>query len=94
MSSKETHEVVEDVRADTNVNGQDLEKVTTIDTIHNDEATRVLAAYDGDETWTDEEERKVLKKIDRRLLWLLILTYGLQYYDKSMLSQAVSSELI
>lgn len=66
----------------------DLKKVTTVDTLHNDEAVKVLAAYAGDEHWTPEEEKRVVRKIDRRLLPLLILTYGLQYYDKAMLSQA------
>jgi len=67
----------------------ELKKITTVDTLHNDEAVRVLAAYAGDETWTPAEEKKVVRHIDRRLLPLLILTYGLQYYDKAMLSQAV-----
>lgn len=66
----------------------DLRKVTTVDTVHNDEATKVLASYTGDEHWTPEEEKLLVRKIDRRLLPLLILTYGLQYYDKAMLSQA------
>jgi MFS family permease len=66
----------------------DLKKTATIDTIHNDEAMRVLATYAGDETWTPAEEKLVVRKIDRRLLPLLVLTYGLQYYDKAMLSQA------
>lgn len=68
----------------------ELKKSTTIDTIHNDEAVKVLAAYAGEETWTAAEEKMVVRKIDRKLLPLLILTYGLQYYDKAMLSQAVS----
>lgn len=99
MSSKDGLEVVEDVNDNMSPvrqekregqEGHELEKITTVDTLHNDEATRVLASYDGEKAWTNEEERKVLKKIDRKLLWLLILTYGLQYYDKAMLSQAVS----
>ena len=60
----------------------ELKQTDTIDTVHNDEALRVLAAYAGEETWTAEEEKRVVKKIDRRLLPLLVLTYGLQYYDK------------
>ncbi len=68
---------------------EDLKKSTTLDTLHNDEAVKVLATYAGDETWTAAEEKKVVRQIDRRLLPLLILTYGLQYYDKAMLSQAV-----
>jgi len=68
----------------------DLAKVTTVDTIHNDEGMRVLANYHGDLTWTAAEEKKLTRKIDRRLLSILCVTYGLQYYDKAMLSQAVS----
>jgi MFS family permease len=67
---------------------KELKQTATIDTLHNDEALRVLANYAGDETWTEAEEKLVVRKIDRRLLPLLILTYGLQYYDKAMLSQA------
>lgn len=67
---------------------EELKKTSTIDTVHNDEAVRVLATYAGDETWTPAEEKRVVRKIDRRLLPLLVLTYGLQYYDKAMLSQA------
>lgn len=66
----------------------ELKKTATIDTLHNDEAVKVLATYAGEETWTAAEEKRVVRKIDRRLLPLLILTYGLQYYDKAMLSQA------
>jgi len=69
----------------------DLKKETTLDTLHNDEAVKVLAAYGGDETWSAAEEKKVVRHIDRRLMPILILTYGLQYYDKAMLSQAVRS---
>jgi hypothetical protein len=50
---------------------------------------KVLAGYAGEETWTEEEEKKVRRKIDLRLMPVLCLTYGLQYYDKAMLSQAV-----
>lgn len=68
---------------------EDLKKTITVDTLHNDEALKVLANYHGDETWTTEEEKKLRRKIDRRLLSILCITYGLQYYDKAMLSQAV-----
>lgn len=68
---------------------EDLRKTTTIDTLHNDEAMKVLATYDGDQEWTPAEEKKLVRKIDRRLLSILCATYGLQYYDKAMLSQAV-----
>jgi hypothetical protein len=69
----------------------DLKNSTTVDTLHNDEAVRVLAQYAGDEEWTQQEEKKLRMKIDRRLLSILCITYGLQYYDKAMLAQAVSS---
>lgn len=67
---------------------EDLKKSITVDTLHNDEALKVLANYQGDETWTAAEEKKLTRKIDRRLLSILCITYGLQYYDKAMLSQA------
>jgi hypothetical protein len=59
-------------------NIEQLRKTITIDTIHNDEAVKVLANYVGDEEWTEEEEKKLVRKIDRRLLSILCLTYGLQ----------------
>ena len=73
---------------------EDIKKTITVDTLHNDEALKVLAAYQGDETWTEEEEKKLTRKIDRRLLSILCITYGLQYYDKAMLSQAVRSTVM
>lgn len=60
-----------------------------IDTKHQDEAMKVLANYNGDLHWAPEEEKVIVRKIDKRLLPILILTYGLQYYDKAMISQAV-----
>lgn len=60
-----------------------------VDTVHGDEAGRVLAGYSGEETWTEKEESQVRRKIDLRLMPILCVTYGLQYYDKAMLSQAV-----
>lgn len=73
-------------------NTQDPEQLALkpVDTIHNDEAVKVLDAYDGDQSWTDAEEKKLCRKIDWRLMPVLCGTYGLQYYDKAMLSQAVS----
>jgi hypothetical protein len=68
---------------------EDLKHTRTIDTIHQDEALRVLARYAGDESWTPEEEKKLVRRLDKKLISLLIVTYGLQYYDKAMLSQAV-----
>lgn len=60
-----------------------------VDTKHQDEAMRVLAAYEGDPEWTEEEEKKLRRKLDWKLMPVLCVTYGLQYYDKAMLSQAV-----
>lgn len=71
----------------------DLKRTTTVDTVHNDEAVKVIAAYHGDEHWTAAEEKRLLRKIDWKLMPLLCLTYGLQYYDKAMLGQAVSRSI-
>jgi hypothetical protein len=60
---------------------EDLKHVRTIDTLHQDEALTVLARYAGEETWTEEEEKKLVRRIDRKLISLLIVTYGLQYSD-------------
>jgi len=68
-------------------------KLQPIDTVHQDEALKVLARYDGEQTWTTEEEKRVRRKIDRKLIPILCITYGLQYYDKAMLSQAVSLQI-
>jgi hypothetical protein len=70
-----------------------IKQTQTVDTVHNDEAMKVLAAYHGDEEWTAAEEKKLSRKLDWKLLPVLCLTYMLQYYDKAMLSQAVSVEL-
>lgn len=86
MSPKELHPELEKAALD---QIEELHKVTTVETLHNDEAVKVLAKYEGDFTWTPEEEKKLRRKIDRRLLSILVVTYGLQYYDKAMLSQAV-----
>ena len=61
-----------------------------LDTVHNDEALKVLATYAGDETWIEEEENKLRRRVDWKLMPILCLTYGLQYYDKAMLGQAVN----
>jgi hypothetical protein len=58
-------------------------------TKHQDEALRVLDTYGGDTEWTDAEERKLRRKLDWKLMPVLCMTYGMQYYDKAMLSQAV-----
>jgi hypothetical protein len=88
MSNIEKPDVVE---ADEGVKPQaeaveELKKTITVDTIHQDEAMRVLANYEGESTWDEKEEKRVQRKIDRRLLPILCATYGLQYYDKAMVS--------
>lgn len=69
-----------------------IKPAETVDTVHYDEAMKVLAAYSGDEEWTAAEEKRLSRKLDWKLLPVLCLTYMLQYYDKAMLSQAVSVE--
>lgn len=83
----EKPEVLHDERVQATL--EDLQKSVTVDTVHNDEALKVLARYAGSETWDPIEEKKLVRKIDRRLVTILCITYGLQYYDKAMLSQAV-----
>ena len=68
---------------------EELRPSKTIDTVHQDEAVKVLATYEGDTNWEPMEEKRLVRKIDRRLMSILCITYGLQYYDKAMLSQAV-----
>jgi hypothetical protein len=63
--------------------------IKKIDTIHGDEAIKVLAAYEGEQTWTEEEEKKLRIKIDLKLLPVLCITYALLYTDKVLLGQAV-----
>lgn len=60
-----------------------------LDTLHGDEAVKVLVTYSGDETWTPQEEKKLRRKIDIKLLPVLCVTYGLLYYDKVMIGHAV-----
>lgn len=64
------------------------------DDVPDDEAAKVLRAYDGPAEWTATEERQLRNRVDRRLMPVLCLTYGLQYYDKAMLSQAALFGLI
>ena len=56
--------------------------IKAVDTVHHDEALKVLANYQGDETWSDQEEKTLRRKIDWKLMPILCITYGLQYYDK------------
>ncbi|KAF2644324.1 MFS transporter [Massarina eburnea CBS 473.64] len=67
---------------------EELKQTTTVDTVHQDQAMSILQRYAGDTTWTLEEEKKLTRRLDRKLISLLAITYGLQYYDKAMLSQA------
>lgn len=85
IQHNEHHDSIEETIAE-------AKQAVEIDTVHKDEAMKVLATYDGDLHWTPDEEKKLVRRIDKRLMPILILTYGLQYYDKAMLSQAVSSE--
>lgn len=48
--------------------------VEKIDTLHNDEALKVIAEEHGSNEWDPAEEKSLLRKIDRRLLPLLCLT--------------------
>ena len=79
--------ISEEVKAPTNATATDEEEagLKHIDTVHDDEAVKVLAAYRGDQTWTTEEEKKLRRKIDWKLLPVLCGTYSLIYYDKAML---------
>ncbi len=86
MSDIEKHQEVQREQ----LASDDGDALKTIDTVHQDEAMRVLAGYQGPEEWTEQEEKRVRRKIDLRLMPVLCVTYGLQYYDKAMLSQAVS----
>jgi len=77
--------------SDTTRNQDHVEELSkNVDTVHKDEAMKVLVAYDGDQSWTDDEEKKLRRKIDWKLMPILCFTYSLQYYDNAMLGQAVS----
>lgn len=91
MSNVEKPEEVAEQVEKTSDEGENPAKpISTVDDVHNDEALKVLAAYTGDTAWSPSEEKKLRRKIDWRIMPVLCLTYGLQYYDKAMLSQAVS----
>ena len=90
--SNTTSDVVQENKMEMSPNTEVVEDaLDKVDTLHNDEAVKVIATYHGEETWTAKEEQKLRKKINWRLMPILCITYGLQYYDKSMLGQAVSS---
>jgi hypothetical protein len=95
MAEKTDSMPTEQLTTVTTLDDQDnhVEKITTVDTLHADEATVVLARHTTESTWTESEEKSLVRKIDRRLLGIMFATYGLQYYDKAMLSQAVRSKL-
>ncbi|KAF3002587.1 hypothetical protein E8E13_008268 [Curvularia kusanoi] len=84
MSDIEKHQNVQQEKAASD----DGNALKIVDTVHQDEAMRVLATYQGPDEWTEQEEKSLRRKIDLRLMPVLCLTYGLQYYDKAMLSQA------
>jgi hypothetical protein len=75
------------------VTNAEIQKSIVVDTVHGDEALKVIAAAGGDDVWEDLEEKQVVRKIDRKLMPILCVTYGVQYYDKAMLAQAVSAPL-
>jgi len=62
----------------------------SIDAVHNDKGMKVFSSYTRERTWSRSEEKALLRKIDWKVMPLLFSTYGLQFYDKAMLSQAVS----
>ena len=53
-----------------------------------DKATEFLEAHGGDNSFTYEEERDVLRRIDYRVLPLLLGAYFFQQLDKSSLRYA------
>ncbi|KAK4149221.1 major facilitator superfamily domain-containing protein [Chaetomidium leptoderma] len=86
MSSSEKPEAT---AAELSDNSRDVEaSKPEVDTVHTDEAMKVLANYTGEQTWTGEEEKKLRRKVDWKILPVLCMTYTLQYYDKAMISQA------
>jgi hypothetical protein len=60
--------------------GDEEHALKSIDTLHDDEAVKVLATYQGEQTWSPQEEKKLCRKIDWKLLPVLMGTYGLLYY--------------
>lgn len=74
-------------------NEKTIRNVGSVDSFHHDEAARILADYvaaGGPEEWSALEEKNLIRKIDRRLLPVLAFTFFLTWYDKGILSQAVS----
>ncbi|EXJ92787.1 hypothetical protein A1O3_01339 [Capronia epimyces CBS 606.96] len=57
-------------------------------TDHADEALRFVEKHEGF-SYTVEEDKAVLKKIDRHLMPLLFVSYLFQYMDKSIMAQSL-----
>lgn len=57
-----------------------------------DEAAKILINYSAANPhltgWTEDEENRLKRKVDFRLMPILCLIYGMHYYDKAMISQA------
>lgn len=74
-------------------NEKTLRNAESVDSFHHDQAAKVLVDYKaagGPEEWSSLEEKNLIRKIDRRLLPVLAFTFFLTWYDKGILSQAVS----
>lgn len=76
--------------------GEPLERsirpVESIDTFHYDEATRIVADYTaggGAQQWSESEETYLRRKVDWRVIPILSFSFFMQFYDKSILAQAV-----
>lgn len=88
-------EVVE-IKADGDArfsNEKTLRNAESVDSFHHDEAAKVIVNYvaaGGPEEWSELEEKNLIRKVDRRLLPVLAFTFFLTWYDKGILSQAVS----
>lgn len=85
---KKSVSVSEDIKASADHVSEEA-GVKAPDTIHGDEAMKVLANYTGDQDWHEDEEKKLRRRIDKKLLPVLCMTYALLYYDKVMLGHAV-----
>ncbi|KIW30462.1 uncharacterized protein PV07_06204 [Cladophialophora immunda] len=51
------------------------------------EVVKIFEQAHGSDIWDPEEEKALVRKIDRRLLWILCIVYPLQAYDKTVLGQ-------
>lgn len=76
--------------------GEPLERaikpVDSIDTFRYDEATKIITDYTGGggaQEWSESEEKRLRRKIDWRVVPILSFSFFLQFYDKSILAQAV-----